>query len=147
MRLHIIDSTVSALTTQKTFLNNFKSIVNCKVDIWEDIKHYQDTLSYALNKANYSLGEGVPSNMNLNIKARATGYNNEILVSNSRFSLGRNDMVNAWAPEKSSHKTSIVLKNALIPNAAHKEVLSKHTSANKAELTHKEEKHFNTHSG
>ena len=65
--------------------------------------------------------------------ALTAGYNNEILVSNSGFSLGRNDMVSASAPEKTSHKTHIILKHAyktsIIPKHAHKEVPSKHTSA------------------
>ena len=33
----------SALTAQKAFLNDFENIVNCRVDIREDIKLYQDT--------------------------------------------------------------------------------------------------------
>ena len=37
---------MSTLTIQKAFLNNFKDIINRRVDIREDIKHYQDTLSY-----------------------------------------------------------------------------------------------------
>ena len=108
----------------------------------EDIKHYQDTLGYASSKVDYSMGEGVfmlPSNMNLSIRSETTGYNNKILVSNSGFSLGRNNMVNASARENLSHKTAIVLKHAPMPKAAHKEVLSKHTSASKAKLMHKEE--------
>ena len=37
----------------------------------------------------------LPSDMNkVDIKARTAGYNNKISVSNSGFSLGRNDMVN-----------------------------------------------------
>ena len=46
-RLHIIGNMVSELTTQKAFLNNFENIVNRRVDIQEDIKCFQDTLSYA----------------------------------------------------------------------------------------------------
>ena len=46
-RSSIVGNTLSALTTQKAFLNNFEDIVNRKVDIQEDIKRYQDTLSYA----------------------------------------------------------------------------------------------------
>ena len=45
-RSGIVGNTVSALTAQSAFLNNFENIVNCRVDIREDIKHYQDTLSY-----------------------------------------------------------------------------------------------------
>ena len=43
----IVGNTVSALTAQSAFLNNFENVVNRRVDIREDIKHYQDTLSYA----------------------------------------------------------------------------------------------------
>ena len=71
--------------------------MNHRVDIQEGIKCYEDTLSYALSKVNYSMGEGIymlPSDMNENIKAGTGGYNKEILVSDSVFSLGRNDMVN-----------------------------------------------------
>ena len=39
-RSHIIGNTVSTLTAQKAFLNNFENIMNHRVDIWEDIKHY-----------------------------------------------------------------------------------------------------------
>ena len=46
----IIGNTASALTAQKAFLNNFKNIIYCKVDIWEGIKKYQNTLSYTLSK-------------------------------------------------------------------------------------------------
>ena len=83
--------------------------MNRRVDIWEDIKHYQGTLSYGSSKVNYNMGENIymmPDDINLNIKARTAGYNNEILVSDSGFSLGRNDMVNTSEPEKMSHKNT-----------------------------------------
>ena len=32
----------SALTAQSAFLNNFENVVNCRVNIQEDFKHYQD---------------------------------------------------------------------------------------------------------
>ena len=141
MRLCILGNTATAaagaLTAQKAFLNSFENIVNHRVDIREDIKCYQGTLSYPSSKVNYSMGEGIymlPGDMNLNIRSGTAGYNNEILVSDSVFSLGRNDMVNASAPE--SHKTPIVMKHA------HKEALPfpKHTSTSKAELMHEEER-------
>ena len=44
----IVGNTRSALTAQSAFLNNFEDIVNCRVDIREDIKRYQDTLSYSI---------------------------------------------------------------------------------------------------
>ena len=70
-RSSIDGNTTSMLTAQSAFLNNFEDIVNCRVDIREDIKHYQDTLSYALSKVVYSVGEDLfmlPSNMTLKIK-------------------------------------------------------------------------------
>ena len=56
-RSSIVGNTASALTAQSAFLNNFEDIVNRKVDVREDIKHYQNTLSYASSKVDYSVGE------------------------------------------------------------------------------------------
>ena len=67
--------------------------MNRRVNIQEDIKHYQDTLSYASSKVNYSIGENLfmlPSNMKLKIKTDTVRYNNKILVSNGNFILGKN---------------------------------------------------------
>ena len=47
-RSSIIGNLASSLTAQSDFWNNFENIVNRRVNIQEDIKHYQDTLSYAL---------------------------------------------------------------------------------------------------
>ena len=44
-RSSIVENMASALTAQKAFLNNFEDIINRRVDIREDIKQYQDTLS------------------------------------------------------------------------------------------------------
>ena len=93
-----MENTASALTAQSAFLNNSEDIVNRRADIREDIKRYQDTLSYASSKVDYSVGESIymlPSNMNLKIKTGTVGYNNKILVSDGKFSLGRNEKVNA----------------------------------------------------
>ena len=49
-RSEIVGNTASALTTQPAFLKNFENVVNRRVDIREDIKCYQDTLSYASGK-------------------------------------------------------------------------------------------------
>ena len=68
-RSSIVGNLASALTAQSAFLNNFENIVNRKVDISEDIKRYQNTLSYALSKVDYSVGEHLymlPSDMALN---------------------------------------------------------------------------------
>ena len=87
----------SALTAQETFLNNFENVVSRRVNIREDINCYQKTLSYALSKVDYSIGENIymlPSIMNLNIKSETVGYNNKILVSDDTFSLRKYDKVN-----------------------------------------------------
>ena len=91
-RSEIAGNTVSALTAQSAVLNNFEDIVNRRVDIREDIKHYQYTLSYASSKVDYSVGENIymlPSEMNLKIRSGTVGYNNKILVSDGIFSLGK----------------------------------------------------------
>ena len=54
-RSSIVGNTVSALTAQSAFLNNFENVVNCRVNIQEVIKHYQDTLSYTSSKVDYSI--------------------------------------------------------------------------------------------
>ena len=129
-RPDIVANTVSALTAQSAFFNNFENVVNRRVNIREDIKHYQDTLSYASSKVGYSMGENIymlPSDMNLNIRSGTVGYNNRILVSNGKFSLGKNDKVNA--PAMKSH-------NVLAQTAAtHRD--SNEVQAQKPTITHK----------
>ena len=56
VRSSIVGNIASTLTAQSAFWNNFENVVNRRVDIREDIKRYQDTLSYASSKANYSVG-------------------------------------------------------------------------------------------
>ena len=50
-RSSIVGNTASSLTAQSAFLNNFENVVNRRVDIREDIKRYQDTLSYASRRS------------------------------------------------------------------------------------------------
>ena len=98
---------MSALTAQSAFLNNFNNVVNRRVNIQEDIKRYQDTLSYASTKVDYSVGENtyvLPSDMNLKIRSETVRYNNKILVSDEKFSLEKNEKVNA--PAMKSHKVA-----------------------------------------
>ena len=83
--------------------------MNRKVDIREDVKRYQETLSYALSKVDYSVGEHLymlPSDMELRIILGTIGYNNKILISDGNFNLGKNDEVN-------SLKTSAIETNSL----------------------------------
>ena len=107
-RSSIVGNTASALTAQSAFLNNFENIVNRRVDISEDIKHYQNTLSYASSKVDYSVEEHLymlPSDMTLKIRPGTVGYNNKILVSNEKFILGKNEKVNS-VPVMKSHKVT-----------------------------------------
>ena len=112
VRSSIVGNMASALTAQSAFLNNFENVINRRVNIQEDIKHYQDTLSYASSKVDYSMGENIymlPSDMNQNIRSGTVRYNNKILVSDGKFSLEKNDKVNvssANAPAMKSHKYS-----------------------------------------
>ena len=71
--------------------------MNRRVDIGEDIERYQDTLSYVSGKVDYSVGQNIymlPGDMNLKIRLGTVGYN-KILVSNEKFSLEKNQNVNA----------------------------------------------------
>ena len=105
----IAGNTASAFTAQSAFLNNFENVVNRRLDIREDIKRYQNTLSYASSKVDYSVREHLymlPSDMTLKIRPGTVGYNNKILVSDGNFSLGKNDEVNLVVPAIKSHKTS-----------------------------------------
>ena len=109
-RSSIVGNLAGALTAQSAFLNNFENIVNRRVNIQEDIKHYEDTLSYASSKVDYSVGESIymlPSNMTLKIRSGTVGYNNKILVSDGKFILGKNEKVNSLeTPAIKNHKTN-----------------------------------------
>ena len=124
-RSGIVGNTASALTAQSAFLNNFENVVNRRVNIQEDIKRYQDTLSYALSKVDYSVRESIymlPSDMTLKIRLGTVGYNNKILVSDEKFILGKNEKVNSLeAPialqvetPAISHKDSNLVKQTAI---------------------------------
>ena len=106
-RSSIVGNTASALTAQSAFLNNFEDIVNRSLNIQEDIKRYQDTLSYASSKVDNSVRESIymlPSNMKLKVKTGTVGYNNKILVSDEKFIVGKNDEVNLMTPAIKNHK-------------------------------------------
>ena len=67
-RSSIAGNMASALTAQSAFLNNFEIVVNRRVNIQEDIKRYQDTLSYGSSKVDYSVEESIymlPSDLKL----------------------------------------------------------------------------------
>ena len=140
-RSSTVENTASALTAQSAFLNNFENVVNHRVDIREDIKRYQDTLSYASSKVDYSMGQNIymlPSDMNLKIKTGTVRYNNKILVCDEKFSLGKNNEVNSLeAPAMKSHKTNSLglgpwtpLCGAHTPAISHKPQTTTHNSHN-----------------
>ena len=103
-RSYIVGNSASSLTAQSAFMNNFENVVNRRVEIHEDVKRYQDTLSYASSKVDYSVGEHLymlPSDMTLKIRLGTVGYNNKILVSDGKFSLGKNvEVKNVLYPSK-----------------------------------------------
>ena len=110
-RSSIIGNSASSLTAQSAFLNNFENVVNRSVNIQEDIKRYQETLSYASNKVDYSVEENLfmlPSNMELSIRSGTVGYSNKILISDKKFNLGKNDEVNSPAIETNSLETPAI---------------------------------------
>ena len=85
--------------------------MNRGVNIQEDIKRYQDTLSYASSKVDYSVGESIYmilSNMNLKVRSGTVRYNNKNLVSDGNFSLGKNDEVNLMTPASKNYKTNFL---------------------------------------
>ena len=86
--------------------------MNRRVNIQEDIKRYQDTLSYASSKVDYSVGESLfmlPSDMKLKIKTGTVRYNNKILVSDGNFILAKNEKVNSSeTPAIKNHKTNFL---------------------------------------
>ena len=101
---------MSALTAQKAFLNNFKNVINRRVDVREEIKSYQETSSYESCEVDYSMGEKVymlPRDMNLSIMSGTVGYNSKILVSNGKFNLEKNDKVDTFEMVKISHNAMV----------------------------------------
>ena len=90
----------------------------------------------------------LPSDMNLNIRSGTVGYNNKILVSDGKFSLGKSESVNALVleepvismPKVMSHK--VLEQTNEVPTITHKKT---GTSTEWAPLgpqtiTHEEEK-------
>ena len=143
-RSSMVGNTASAMTAQSAFLNNFENVVNRRVDIREDIKRYQDTLSYASSKVDYSVEENVymlPSNMTLNVKTGTVGYNNKILISNGKFILGKNEKVNLPVPAIKSHKTNSIEPTTITTTQGltHTPAISQKNQEPKT-ITHNEEK-------
>ena len=85
----------------------------------------------------------LPSDMNLKIRSGTAGYNNKILVSDRKFSLGKNDEVNSLeAPAMKSHKVTQTATNSndvLPPCGSHALAIS-HKPQEPKTLTHNNEK-------
>ena len=144
-RSGIVGNTASALTAQSAFLNNFEDIVNRKVDVREDIERYQNTLSYASSKVDYSIGESIymlPSDMKLKIKTGTVGYNNKILVSDGKFILGKNKKVNSLeGPVMKSHiGSNVVTQTTVTHKDSEKKAVTHKDLERKPTITHEEEK-------
>ena len=115
--------------------------MNRMVNISEDIKCYQNTLSYASSKVDYSVGEHLymlPSDMTLKVRLGTVGYNNKILISDGKFSLGKSDEVNEMP--KISHQSTIThhelakepnITQAEKPTITHHELAKQPTHENK----------------
>ena len=144
-RSSIVGNLASSLTAQSAFLNNFENVVNRRVDIQEDIKRYQDALSYASSKVDYSVGENLfilPSDMELKIKTGTVGYNNKILVSDEKFILGKNEKVNSLetAAMKSHKHSNVVTQTAVTHKDSEKTAVTHKDLEKKPTITHDKEK-------
>ena len=76
----------------------------------------------------------LPSDMNLNIRSGTVGYNNKILVSDSKFSLGKNEKVNTLVLEP------VISMPKIAKIKSHKVVAHAHELSQKPTITHEEEK-------
>ena len=115
--------------------------MNRRVDIREDIKRYKDTLSYTSSKVDYSVEQNIymlPSDMNLKIRSGTVGYDNKILISNEKFSLGKNENVNLMAPVMKSHKYSKT--NSLEPTTIESHSTTTQGLTHAPTISHEDEK-------
>ena len=82
--------------------------------------------------------------MNLNIKTRTAGYNNKILISDSKCSLGKNDKVNTLEPTKHTFIPKAAIKSRKDSKAVVQltatQGLPQTSLAQKPTITHEEEK-------
>ena len=79
------------------------------------LRHSQSTSGVV----DYSMGENIcmsSGDMNLSIKTGTVGYNNKIPISDGKFSLGKNDNVNAKST--SSAKTTKIESHKCWSHAA-----------------------------
>ena len=79
----------------------------------------------------------LPSNLKLKIKTATVGYNNKILVSDERFTLGKNDEVNLMTPTIKSHKTNSLETPAMKSTQT---AVNSERTAEKTIISHEDEK-------
>ena len=72
----------------------------------------------------------LPSDMNLKIRSGTVGYNNKILVSDEKFSLGKNENVNALVLEEP----------VILMGLSHDKAIAQQTQAKKPNISHEEER-------
>ena len=118
--------------------------MNRRVDIQGDIKRYQNTLSYASSKVDYSVREHLymlPSDMTLKIRPGTVGYNNKILVSDEKFILEKNEKVNLMVPVIKSHNTNSIEPTTITASQGltHAPAISQKNQKPKT-ITHSDEK-------
>ena len=118
--------------------------MNRRVNIQEDIKRYQDTLSCASSKVDYSVGESIymiPSDMNLKIRSGTVGYNNKILVSDEKFIIRKNENINSLEPTAmKSHKDSNLVKHTAVTHKDSGTAVTHKDLERKMTITHEEKK-------
>ena len=110
--------------------------------IKENIKHYQDTLSYASSKVDYNMGQNMymlPSDMNLKIK---TGTTTKFSYLMKKFSLGKNDKVNLMVPVITSYKVTqtATSSNGVVPPCGSHAPNISHKLQEPKTITHNDEK-------
>ena len=84
----------------------------------------------------------LPSDMNLKIRSGTVRYNNKILVSYEKFSLGKNEKVNLMVPAIKSHKVTQTATNSndvLPPRGSHAPNISQKNQEPKT-ISHNDEK-------
>ena len=84
----------------------------------------------------------LPSDMNLKIRSGTVGYDNKILVSNGKFILGKNEIVNSLETLAiKSHKDSNVVKRTAVTHRdSEKTAVTHRDLERKLTITHEEEK-------
>ena len=80
----------------------------------------------------------LPSDINLKFRSGTAGYNNKILVSDEKFSLGKNENVNLTVPAIKSHKYSKT--NSLEPTTIESHSTTTQGLAHTPTISHEDEK-------